>query len=184
MTITKTIYLGALERPTWRDLRAFVQDIERREAAHENAITVVIEGGKLSASVERALTIAEEAQEWQRRFEALGDEIRAVLPPNNAEPLSTSDRMALMKAIFAIIGEPAQPQTGSDTPGTQAPAAGPATPNTNEPPPAETEAQRRARWDALLTNSGFEWPDDSIAITNMALQHGFTLGELAGWGLQ
>ncbi len=157
MPITKTIDLGALERPTWRDLRAFVQDIERREAAHENAITVVIEGGKLSASVERALTIAEEAQEWKRRFEAQGNEIRAVLPPNNAEPLSTADRLALMKAIFAIIGEPAKPQTGSDTPGTQAPAAPPATPNAGSSP-AATDEERKALWREHWEPMGFGFP--------------------------
>ena len=41
--------------------------------------------------------------------------------------------------------------------------------------------QRRARFDALLENSGFKWPDDSIAIGAMAMQHGFTLDELNRW---
>lgn len=185
MTITKTIDLGSLEHPTWRGLRAFVDDIARREAANETGITVRIDGGKLSASVERALTIAEEAQEWQRRFESVGDQIRAVLPPNNAEPLSTSDRMALMKAIFAIVGEPGKPQTGSDRRGTDASAAGPAAPNAPTPPaPAPSDDERRGQFRTAAAMGGWKLPDDAATALKYARQKGMpdlTGAEVERW---
>lgn len=156
MTITQTIDLGSLENPSWRDLRDFVDTILRKEAANEHRIQVRIEGSKLSATVERELTVAEEAKEWQRRFETLGGRILAALPPNDSVPLSARERHEMMQRIYGIVGEPPKPTTGSGIAGTQGPAA-PAFDPSKPPKEASsepTDEQNKARWRKIAVEVG------------------------------
>lgn len=174
MTITKRIELGTLPGSfPWAELRKFHDDINAREPAMQDRITCQIVGGKLFASVTRELTPAEEVQALRAQLDNLGERIRAVLPPNNAEPLSTSDRMALMKAIFSIVGEPGKPRTGSDIEGTQGPAAPPATPNVPTPPaPPPTDEQRRQQWQTITQMGGWKLPDQASEALKYARQMG------------
>ena len=174
MTITKRIELGTLPGSfPWAELRKFHDDINAREPAMQDRITCQIVGGKLFASVTRELTPAEEVQALRAQLDNLGERIRAVLPPNNAEPLPTADRMALIQAIFAIVGEPAKPQTGSGVDGTQGPAAGPAEPNTPPAPaPAPSDDERRGQFRAAAAMGGWKLPDQAREALTYARQMG------------
>lgn len=164
MTITKTIDLGSLEHPTWRGLRAFVDDIARSEAANEHRITVRIEGGILSASVERDLTPAEEVLHVRAEVEAQAETLRKLLTNEFGRGLTPERADELRRLLGLLPGHPS---------GTQAPAAGPATPNTPPPPaPPPSDDERRAQFRTAAAMGGWKLPDQASEALKYARQMG------------
>lgn len=170
--------IGALS--AWEtDLRLWV----RSGNTEQEADSIWIKVDKLEAGFADQLTEIEQARDTLAGLTTLADMAQKFRNAKGESTVSTEDFNAFLDRLLALAEQKAFTPNG-DTPGsksTQAPAAPPATPNTNEPTPPETEAQRRARFDEVLKQSGFKWPDDSIAIGNMGLQHGFTLDEVNRW---
>lgn len=183
------------QRIPLRHLEAWVQDARRRilagavtdedkARAMREADSAEVGGGEaMTITYTDELTALEQAQ--QDLADATADLLtlqREAFDENGqlrgGDAVPPEIRLLLRKIAFASY---VKPRTGSDTPGTGAPPAGPAAPNTNEPPPPETAAQRRARFGEVLKQSGFKWPEQSLEIGNMALQHGFTLDEVNRW---
>lgn len=166
----------------------WLQDARRRILAaggtDQEANSLMVAGGSaLALTYTDDLTEVEQARDTLAGLTTLADMAQKFRNAKGESTVSTEDFNAFLDRLLALAEQKAFTPNG-DTPGsksTQAPAAPPATPNTNEPTPPETEAQRRARFDEVLKQSGFKWPDDSIAIGNMGLQHGFTLDEVNRW---
>lgn len=176
MTITKTIDLGSLENPTWRGLRDFVEDIARREAANEHRITVRIEGGILSAFVERDLTPAEEVLHVRAEAEAQAEALRKLLTNEFGRGLAAERADELRRLLGLLPGHPT---------GTQAPAAGPAAPNTPAPPaPDPSDDERRRQWRTAAEMGGWKLPEDAATALKYARQMGMrdlTAADVERW---
>ncbi len=166
----------------------WLQDARRRILAaggtDQEANSLMVAGGSaLALTYTDDLTEIEQARDTLAGLTTLADMAQKFRNDKGESTVSAADFHAFLDRLFALAGQKAFDPNG-DTPGsksTQAPAAPPATPYTYEPAPVETDAQRRARFDEVLKQSGFKWPDDSIPIGNMGLQHGFTLDEVNRW---
>lgn len=166
----------------------WLQDARRRILAaggtDQEANSLMVAGGSaLALTYTDDLTEIEQARDTLAGLTTLADMAQKFRNAKGESTVSTEDFNAFLDRLLALAEQKAFTPSG-DTPGlkgTQGPAAPPATPNTNDPPPPETEAQRRARFDEVLKQSGFKLPDDLIAVGNLAMQHGFTLDELNRW---
>ncbi|RTL06514.1 MAG: hypothetical protein EKK62_12860 [Acidimicrobiia bacterium] len=167
---TKTIHLGDLPAPFgWRALRGWVDDITRREAAHEGSIQCVIAGSTLRAFVDRPLTLSEQLDEARAALERV-----------------TRERDALLAERRGI--------TGSGVTGTQGPAAIAVVYDNTTPPPADeaalaaqaaaTNHARFTRWRELVAQGGWRMPDHALQALTYARQQGMadlTAAEVEGW---
>lgn len=166
-----------------RHLEAWVQEARRRilvGGTEQEADSAMVAGGEgLAITYTDQLTEIEQARDELAAWRALGQESREWIGREGESRVSQADFRRFVERMSALLGNSLTLDPAAV--GTQGPAAGPVTPNTNEPPPAETEAQRRARFDELLKQSGFKWPEQSIEISNMAVQNGFTLDEVNRW---
>lgn len=165
MPITKTIHLGDLSGvQPWSALRGFVDDINAREPSSQNAITVTIKGDTLSASVERELTPAEEVLHVRAEVEAQAEALRKLLTNEFGRGLAPERADELRRLLGLLPGNPT---------GTQAPAAGPATPNAPPAPaPDPTDDERRRQWHAAAAMGGWKLPEDAATALKYARQMG------------
>jgi hypothetical protein len=165
MTITKRIELGTLAGSfSWAALRGFVDDINAREPAMQERITCQIIADKLFASVTRDLTPAEEVLHVRAEVEAQAETLRKLLTNEFGRGLTPERADELRRLLGLLPGHPS---------GTQAPAAGPATPNTPPPPaPPPSDDERRAQFRTAAAMGGWKLPDQASEALKYARQMG------------
>ena len=187
------------QRIPLRHLEAWVQDARRRilagavtdedkARAMREADSAEVGGGEaMTITYTDELTALEQAQ--QDLADATADLLtlqREAFDENGqlkgGDAVPAEIRALLRKIAFASY---VKPRTGSDTLGTGAPAAGPATPNTPAPPaPEPTDEERRGRFRTAAAIGGWALPEQARDALTYVRQMGWrdlTAAEVERW---
>lgn len=174
--------IGALS--AWEtDLRLWV----RSGNTEQEADSIWIKAGQLEAGFADQLTALEQAQ--QDLADATADllTLRDLAFDENGQLRGGDAVPAEIRALLRRIAFASyvKPRTGSDTPGTGAPAAGPATPNTPAPPaPEPTDEERRGRFRTAAAIGGWALPEQARDALTYVRQMGWrdlTAAEVERW---
>lgn len=174
--------IGALS--AWEtDLRLWV----RSGNTEQEADSIWIKIDKLEAGFADQLTALEQAQQDLADFTADVLTLQREAFDENGQLKGGDAVPAEIRALLRRIAFASyvKPRTGSDTPGTGAPAAGPATPNTPAPPaPEPTDEERRGRFRTAAAIGGWALPEQARDALTYVRQIGWwdlTAAEVERW---